>query len=98
MKIDPLTIFAASGVISLIIERFFYYKSRYKTNKKDKIASKSESLEPNPKPGMAQTCINHSNDIGKIWTEIDNFKDEIKEMKQNMKDGFDKLEKKLERK
>lgn len=35
MQLDPLTIFAAGGVASLLIERFFYYKSRYKNKKND---------------------------------------------------------------
>lgn len=30
MQVDPLTIFAVGGVASLLIERFFYYKSKYK--------------------------------------------------------------------
>ena len=29
MELDPLTIFAAGGVASLLIERIFYYKSKY---------------------------------------------------------------------
>lgn len=30
MEIDPLTVVAVGGVVSLIIERIFYYKSKYK--------------------------------------------------------------------
>jgi len=33
MEFDPLTIFAVGGVASLIIERFFYYRSKYKTHR-----------------------------------------------------------------
>ena len=36
MELDAWTIFAVGGVASLLIERFFYYKSRYKTKKNDK--------------------------------------------------------------
>jgi len=35
MELDPLTVVAVLGMVSLLIERVFYYKSRYKKNKKD---------------------------------------------------------------
>lgn len=33
MDIDPLTVFAVGGVASLLIERFFYYRSKYRNKK-----------------------------------------------------------------
>jgi len=36
MQIDAWTIFAVGGVASLLIERFFYYKSKYKNKKNEK--------------------------------------------------------------
>lgn len=35
MEVDAWTIFAVGGVASLLIERFFYYKSKYKAKKND---------------------------------------------------------------
>lgn len=37
MELDAWTIFAVGGVASLLIERFFYYKSKYKGKKNDKL-------------------------------------------------------------
>ena len=47
MDIDPLTVFAVGGVASLLIERFFYYKSKYK-EKKDETLSEPELELDNP--------------------------------------------------
>lgn len=44
MELDPLTVVAVLGMVSLLIERVFYYKSRYKKNKKDENPSHGERL------------------------------------------------------
>ena len=43
MELDAWTIFAVGGVASLLIERFFYYKSKYK-GKKNNNPSHGERL------------------------------------------------------
>ena len=51
MDIDPLTVFAVGGVASLLIERFFYYRSKYK-EKKNEVLPESEPINPeNPSHG-----------------------------------------------
>jgi len=44
MQVDPLTVVAVLGMASLLIERVFYYRSRYKKNKKDENPSHGERL------------------------------------------------------
>jgi len=44
MQVDPLTVVAVLGMASLLIERVFYYSSRYKKNKKDENPSHGERL------------------------------------------------------
>lgn len=67
MQIDLLTIFAAGGVASLLIERFFYYKSRYKTKKNNK--------SDNPNYGeriatLEEAVQNIKDDIEKIQEKL----------------------------
>ena len=52
MELDPLTVVAVLGMVSLLIERVFYYKSRYRKNKKpenpthgERIATLEEAVE-----------------------------------------------------
>ena len=44
MELDPLTVVAVLGMVSLLIERVFYYKSRYKKNRKPENPSHGERL------------------------------------------------------
>ena len=44
MELDPLTVVAVLGMASLLIERVFYYKSRYKKNKKPENPTHGERL------------------------------------------------------
>lgn len=82
MNIDPLTIFAAGGVASLLIERFFYYKSRYKVNRKNRDNPKSNS---------------NFVSLPRFHQEFKDFKDTQKEwnekMEENIKDFDDRLDK-----
>ena len=48
MEIDPLTIFAVGGVASLLIERFFYYKSKYKERKIEALPEPESDNPGNP--------------------------------------------------
>lgn len=44
MQLDPLTVVAVLGMVSLLIERVFYYKSRYKKNRKPENPTHGERL------------------------------------------------------
>jgi len=44
MEVDPLTVVAVLGMASLLIERVFYYRSKYKKNKKPENPSHGERL------------------------------------------------------
>lgn len=44
MELDPLTVVAVLGMVSLLIERVFYYKSRYKKNRKPENPTHGERL------------------------------------------------------
>lgn len=44
MELDPLTVVAVLGMVSLLIERVFYYKSRYRKNKKPENPSHGERI------------------------------------------------------
>ena len=75
MELDPLTVFAVGGVASLLIERFFYYKSRYKAKKDDnpgygeRIAKLEQCEEDNEKD---HKLIRE--DIKKLFTKIDKLR------------------------
>lgn len=66
MQLDPLTVFAVGGVASLLIERFFYYRSKYKEKKIEGLP------EPEPdNPGDSD----HGERIKGVETEIKNLKE-----------------------
>jgi hypothetical protein len=44
MELDPLTVVAVLGMVSLLIERVFYYKSRYRRNRKPENPTHGERL------------------------------------------------------
>jgi len=82
MNIDPLTIFAAGGVISLLIERFFYYKSRYKVNRKNRDNPKSSS---------------NFVSLPRFHQEFIDFKDQQKEWNEKREGDIKKLDDRLDK-
>ena len=64
MQVDPLTVVAVLGMASLLIERIFYYRSRYRKR--------------NNNPG------NYGVKIGKLETEVENIKEDIREIKRRL--------------
>jgi len=44
MELDPLTVVAVLGMVSLLIERVFYYRSKYRKNRKPENPSHGERL------------------------------------------------------
>ena len=64
MQVDPLTIFAVGGVASLLIERIFYYRLKYK--------KKPDKWQPIPEepdnPGYGER-------IAKLEEGMENMKD-----------------------
>ena len=71
MELDALTVFAVGGVASLLIERFFYYKSRYSKKKNDK------NTIPNNPGGYGER-------IASLETNMKNVKEDIKEIKEEL--------------
>lgn len=66
MQVDPLTVVAVLGMASLLIERVFYYRSRYR---------KKNSNNPGNygvKIGQLETRVkNIEDDIGRIKDKLD---------------------------
>lgn len=84
MDIDPLTVFAVGGVASLLIERFFYYRSKYKEKRIETLPSESEESD---NPGHST----HGERIASLETDIGNLKTDNKDdheqiRKENEKD------------
>ncbi len=71
MQIDPLTIFATGGVLSLLIERIFYYKSRYKTKKND----------GNNPGGYGERIASLETDMKNVKDDIKEIKEELSKKK-----------------
>ena len=64
MQIDPLTVVAVLGMASLLIERVFYYRSRYK--------KKNNNPGYGVKIGQLETRVmNIEDDIGRIKDKLD---------------------------
>lgn len=68
MEFDPLTIFAVGGVASLLIERFFYYKSRYKEKK-------------NGNPGYGERIASLETDMENVKDDIREIKEGLSRKK-----------------
>ena len=68
MQVDPLMIVAVLGMASLLIERIFYYRSRYK--KKD-----NPSRPENP---------SHGERLMGLETDVENIKEDIREIKEKL--------------
>lgn len=81
MSIDPLTVFAVGGVASLLIERFFYYKSRYKVNRKNQ-----------GNPGSNSKSIS----LPRLYQEFKDFKEQQKGWNEKMEKKTEKLDERLD--
>lgn len=74
MQIDPVLIIVVIGSVGgLLIERFFYYRSKYKDKKTDKIP-----IPPNP--GKLENP-SHGERLVALETDMENIKEDIREIK-----------------
>lgn len=82
MELDPLTVVAVLGMASLLIERVFYYKSRYKkrNNKSDNPGNYGErisTLEEAVKNMEKNNDKDHElirNDISKLFNLLNGLR------------------------
>lgn len=65
MELDPLTVVAVLGMVSLLIERVFYYKSRYKKNRKPENPTHGERIAT-----LEEAVQNIKDDIEKIQEKL----------------------------
>ena len=68
MEVNPLTVVAVVGVASLLIEKVFYYKAKYK---------KKNNNPHNPSPPV--DYHNHGERIATLEEAVENVKDNNKE-------------------
>ena len=84
MDIDPLTVFAVGGVASLLIERFFYYRSKYKEKRIEILPSESEESDNPGHPTHGEKIASLETDVGNLKT--DNKEDHDLMRRENEKD------------
>lgn len=65
MEVDPLTVVAVLGMASLLIERIFYYRSRYSKKKKPENPSHGERLAT-----LEEAVENIKDDIERIQEKL----------------------------
>ena len=84
MELDPVLIIIVMGSVGgLLIERFFYYRSKYKEKKTDKIP-----IPPNP---VKPENPSHGERITAVETEVKNLKEDNKEDHELMRKDIRKL-------
>lgn len=86
MEVNPLTVVSVVGVASLLIERVFYYKSRYK---------KKETIPPNP--GRPENP-SHGERLMGLETDVENLKENNDKDHGLIRDDIRKLTNILNRK
>ena len=86
MRFEATDIFFLSSILALLIERIFYYKSKY-SNRKNPVNDS--------KPGKATTCIEHGKKLTELNTKVEDLEDDLeKYRKENREDHnriFDKI-------
>ena len=81
MQIDPVLIIVVGGSVgALLIERVFYYKSKYKEKKTDKLI-----------PAVVPDNPGYGERIGILETEVKNLKEDNKEDHELMRKDIRKL-------
>lgn len=71
MEIDPLTVVAVLGMASLLVERIFYYRSKYNNKKREIIPLN---------PGKPEN-FSHGERLMALETDMENIKEDIREIK-----------------
>ena len=88
MRFDAAIIILMASVVALIIERIFYYKSKYGNKKVP---------ENNPGPGNATVCIEHGNKLTELNTKMEELDKDLERLRsENREDHkliFDKFNK-----
>ena len=84
MEIDPALIIVVIGSVGgLLIERFFYYRSKYKEKKTEKIEI------PN-NPGKSENP-SHGERLMGLETDVENLRENNKEAHELMRKSIDRL-------
>lgn len=78
MKIDPITIFMVGSILTLVIERIFYYKSRYQ--KKDDTTKLSNNPHPCAKHGERLAGLEKGQEL--IEERLDRIEDKVNGLKR----------------
>ena len=77
----------ALGFLGLLVKAYFEFKANKKTDKGFLNTQRMRALNnPHYVPGKSQTCTEHSERLVKMETEISNMKDDIGEIKLDIRE------------